>query len=300
MGHAQSGIFALGTGAHSIVELELIDPEAEGSTLGAIARFALDLNTTKGVNLVVGVRPSLFVRLTDIPVIADDFCDPVEGADGFQMPATQADLWLWFAAASHDRAFDCARAALAPARDAVRIVRATTGWTYQGNRDLTGFVDGTENPPAAETAAVALVHEPARLAGSSIALVQRWRHDLDSFSSLSTEDQENVIGRTKADSIEFDAERMPPDAHVSRTSLKAGGEALAIYRRSVPFGDADNHGLLFVAFTHDQGRVALMLASMAGETDGVRDALTRFSTPESGAYYFVPSIELLEELASAG
>ncbi|MDA8261780.1 MAG: Dyp-type peroxidase [Actinomycetota bacterium] len=298
MGLPQSGIFALGTGAHSIVELELVHPEYGHSTLGALARFALDLDTTKGVNLVVGVRPSLFVHQMDIPVMAEDFSDPVEGVGGFSMPATQADLWLWFAAGSQDRAFDCTRAALALVGGAVRIARATTGWGYQGNRDLTGFIDGTENPPAAEAAEVALVREPARLAGSSIALVQRWRHDLDSFSALSTEEQENVIGRTKQDSVEFDEERMPANAHVSRTSLKVGGEALAIYRRSVPFGDADNHGLLFIAFTRDQGRVALMLASMAGETDGVRDALTRFSTPESGAYYFVPSFDLLEELAA--
>ncbi|MDA8384780.1 MAG: Dyp-type peroxidase [Actinomycetota bacterium] len=300
MGLPQSGIFALGTSAHSVVELELLEPGAAGSCLAAIARFAIEINTTSGVNLVVGIRPSLFMRITDIPVMAEDFSAPIEGAEAFSMPATQSDIWLWFAAGSPDRAFDCARAALTPVRGAVRIVRATTGWTYQGNRDLTGFIDGTENPPVAEANEVALIGEPPRLAGSSIALVQRWRHDLDAFSSLSTPEQEQVFGRTKPDSVEFDDDRMPAEAHVARTSLKVGGEALAIYRRSVPFGDAANHGLLFIAFTHDQGRLALMLASMAGKTDGVRDALTRFSTPESGAYYFVPSFELLEELSSAG
>ncbi|MDA8118095.1 MAG: Dyp-type peroxidase [Actinomycetota bacterium] len=298
MGLPQSGIFALGTSAHSVVELELIDPDAAPSCLAAIARFALELNTTNGVNLVVGIRPSLFMRLTDIPVMAEDFSSPIEGPEAFSMPATQADIWLWFAAGSQDRAFDCTRKALSLVSGIAKTVRATTGWTYQGNRDLTGFIDGTENPPAAEASAVALIGEPARLAGSSIALVQRWRHDLDSFSSLGTAEQERVFGRTKPDSVEFDEDRMPADAHVARTSLKVGSESLPIYRRSMPYGDAADHGLLFIAFTHDQGRIALMLASMAGETDGVRDALTHFSTPESGAYYFVPSFELLEEIAA--
>ncbi len=298
MGLPQSGIFALGTSAHSIVELQLRNPEESGSGLAAIARFALELNTTNGVNLVVGIRPSLFMSHTAIPVMAEDFSTRIEGPDGFSMPATQADLWLWFAAASQDRAFDCTRKALSLLREAAKTVRATTGWTYQGNRDLTGFIDGTENPPAAQASEVALIGEPVRLAGSSIALVQQWRHDLDAFSSLSTAEQEKVFGRTKPDSIEFDEAQMSADAHVARTSLKVGNEALPIYRRSVPYGDAADHGLVFIAFTHDQARVALMLARMSGETDGVRDALTRFSTPESGAYYFVPSFDLLEELAA--
>ncbi len=105
----------------------------------------------------------------------------------------------------------------------------------------------------------------------------------------------HVIGRTKDDSLEL-ADR-GRESHVSRTDQDHLGK---IFRRNMPYGTVTDHGTMFVGFSVDQQRLAAMLASMAGLTDGVRDALTRYSRPLTGAYYFVPSTESLRRLTTAG
>src|ERR1700733_11451105 len=98
-------------------------------------------------------------------------------------------------------------------------------------------------------------------------------------------------GRTKLDSIEL--ENKPPDSHVARTDQDEFGN---IFRRNMPYGSVDDHGTVFVGFSADQKRLARMLDSMAGLVTGTRDALTRFSQPLTGSYYFVPSVESLRRL----
>ena len=122
----------------------------------------------------------------------------------------------------------------------------------------------------------------------------RWVHDLDAFHQLSVREQERVIGRTKLDSVELLGAEKPPDAHISRVEL--GGDDLEIFRRSVPYGTVEEHGLYFVAFSADPSRFDRMLARMFG-LDGPRDRLTDFSKPVSAGYYFAPSNAALRELA---
>ena len=105
--------------------------------------------------------------------------------------------------------------------------------------------------------------------------------------------QERVIGRTKAESEELDPK--PPGSHASRTDQDVFGK---IFRRNVPYGTASDHGTIFVGFCAEQRPLARMLESMAGVTDGVRDALTRYTIPVTGSYYFVPSIEAVRRFAS--
>ena len=122
----------------------------------------------------------------------------------------------------------------------------------------------------------------------------RWVHDLDAFHQLSVREQERVIGRTKLDSTELLGAEKPPDAHIARVEL--GGDDLEIFRRSVPYGTVEEHGLYFVAFSADPSRFDRMLARMFG-LDGPRDRLTDFSKPVSAGYYFAPSNTALRELA---
>jgi putative iron-dependent peroxidase len=103
--------------------------------------------------------------------------------------------------------------------------------------------------------------------------------------------QERIIGRTKADSIEL--ENKPADSHVARTNQDAFGN---IFRRNMPYGKVDDHGTMFVGFSAEQKRLAKMLESMAGLVTGTRDALTRYTEPLTGSYYFVPSVESLRGL----
>jgi porphyrinogen peroxidase len=112
------------------------------------------------------------------------------------------------------------------------------------------------------------------------------------------QEQESVIGRTKLDSVELDDDVRPTTAHISRVVIEdAAGDELEIYRRSVPYGTASEHGLQFVSFAADPRRVVQMLERMFGaSSDGLTDRLIEFSTPVTGATYFVPS---LEDLAAA-
>jgi putative iron-dependent peroxidase len=178
-----------------------------------------------------------------------------------------------------------------------QVADEVTGWAYQHNRDLTGFIDGTENPSLVEAPEVVLVPDGQPGAGGSVVLVQKWVHDADQWMSLPVEQQELVMGRTKADSVELDEARMPEDSHVSRTVLEdADGEELEIFRRNTPYGGVTEHGTMFVGFSADQRRLARMLDRMAGVEDGIRDALTRYTTALTGAYYFCPSVESLQAL----
>jgi putative iron-dependent peroxidase len=126
----------------------------------------------------------------------------------------------------------------------------------------------------------------------------RWVHDLNAFHALPVGEQEAVIGRTKVDSVELADADKPPTAHIARVEIEAKGRELPIFRRSVPYGSVGEFGLYFVAFSADPSRYERMLARMFGTSrDGVRDRLTDFSRPVSGAYYFAPSLNALNELA---
>ena len=110
-----------------------------------------------------------------------------------------------------------------------------------------------------------------------------------------------MFGRTKADSVELPAAAKPPTAHIARAETSVDGRELEIFRRSVPYGTSQEHGLYFVAFSAERSRYDRILARMFGTAgDGVHDRLTDFSRPVSGAYYFAPSQNVLNELADTG
>lgn len=287
----QPGVLALGTTDHVYLELDLAGGAAPAQVLGRIAGLIEDLSTTSGVNAVVGVRPSLWRSLAaadEIPSGAADWDKDLTGSDGFTMPATQHDLWLWIAAGTRTAAFDTGRVALQHLGADTVLRREITGWLYRSDRDLTGFIDGTENPPALVAPSVVAVPDGEPGAGSTVVLFQLWRHDSDRWEGETVEAQEEAMGRTKADSTEL--EDKPAESHVARTDQDRFGK---IFRRNVAYGDIADHGTVFVGFCSDQSRLTEMLRNMAGATDGIRCALTRYLTPFTGGYYVVPSVEAL-------
>jgi putative iron-dependent peroxidase len=297
---AQSGIFALGTGSHAYLEFDMHKYGDPLQLVQLIASLGEPRMTTGGVNLVVGFRPSLWASLApqEMPTEVRDFERDVQGVDGYTMPATQHDLWVWVAGHAYHTVFDVSREAIAALAPVARLASEVAGWTYKESRDLTGFIDGTENPSLSEAPEVALVADGSPGAGGSVVLVQKWMHDVIAFEALTIEEQEKVIGRTKQASIELDEEVRGPTSHVSRTVIEENGVEQHIFRRNTPFGTATEHGTMFIGFSCDQQRLARMLTRMAGAEDGIRDALTRYTTAVSGAYYFVPSVEALRRFAS--
>jgi len=173
------------------------------------------------------------------------------------------------------------------------VAEESSSWPYQHDRDLTGFIDGSENPTLIDAPEVALIADGQPGAGGAILLLQKWSHDVTAWESLPVARQEQVIGRAKVDSEEL--EDKPPNSHVSRTDQDQFGK---IFRRNMPYGTVTDHGTMFVGFSADQQRLKTMLSSMAGLTSDARDELTRFTAPLTGSYYFIPSTEELRRLTS--
>lgn len=289
MTHPQPGIFAAGMTDSVYIEFDV--PAGALSSLEPLRAIFEAEQDDVGTNVVVGVRPSLLSDFAPqhCPADVHDFAEPVSGPDGFSMPATQHDLAMWVSAGARDHAFDAARFLLDHILEAVpgtSVAQEDEGWMYRTNRDLTGFVDGTENPSVLEMRDVACVPDDEQGAGSSVLLLQKWSHDVEAWTALSIERQEQIIGRTKAESEELDPK--PAASHAERTDQDDCGDIL---RRNMAYGDVTSHGTMFVGFAREQRRMQLMLEQMAGADGGPRDDLTRFTTPLTGAYYVVPPLE---------
>jgi putative iron-dependent peroxidase len=290
----QGGIFALGTASHAYLEF---DRRADGDPSGlvrGIASLREPRTTMGGVNLVAGFRPELWATVApgDVPHELAGFDEQIVGPDGFVMPATQHDAVLWLSGSAYDVIFDMAREAIAALGGPASVAEETSSWPYQHDRDLTGFIDGTENPSLIDAPGVALIPEGEPGAGGTILLLQKWVHDATAWESLTEAEQEAIIGRRKPDSAELDPP--PPGSHVASTDQEGFGD---IFRRNMPYGTVTEHGTMFVGFSSEQRRLAAMLESMAGLADGPRDELTRYTRPLTGAYYFIPSIERLQDAA---
>jgi putative iron-dependent peroxidase len=290
----QSGIFALGTSFHAYLEFDVLSEPQGNALVQAICSLREPRTTLGGVNLVSGFRPELWGKVApgDKPAGVEGFNKDVVGVDNFVMPATQHDAVLWISGGSYDIVFDVAHQIISGLRELASVVEETTSWPYHHDRDLTGFVDGSENPSLVDVPEVAFVPPGELGAGGTVLLLQKWTHDVSKWESLAVKDQERVMGRTKPDSIEI--ENKAPDSHVASTDQDRFGN---IFRRNMPYGTATHHGTMFVGFSADQRRLSNMLESMAGLITGTRDALTHYTRPLTGAYYFVPSAESLREIS---
>jgi putative iron-dependent peroxidase len=245
------------------------------------------------VNFVIGFRPELWRDIVpeDAPPTVEGFNNDIKGTEGFVMPATQHDAVVWLSGSAYDVIFDMARSVVHDLAGLASLADETSSWAYHHDRDLTGFIDGSENPTLLDAPDDALLPEGVPGAAGSVLLLQKWRHKTAQWEALPTDQQERIMGRTKLDSIEL--ENKPADSHVASTDQDKFGK---IFRRNMPYGNVDDHGTVFVGFSADQKRLSRMLDSMAGLITGTRDALTRFTQPLTGSYYFVPSVESLRSL----
>jgi putative iron-dependent peroxidase len=286
----QTGVFAQGSRSHRHLEFDL-DPSVDADTvLALLAPLRQPSVTAGGANIVVGFGPDLWRRIAGAAVPEALGAFPVID----DVPVNQHDVWVWIHGTGEDVMLDVARGVAGLLGEHATLASEVAGFVYHDSRDLTGFIDGTENPALEEAFEVALVPAGRPGEGGSFAIAQRWVHDLSAFGRLDVAEQEGVIGRTKIDSVELDDDVKPPTAHIARVVIEEHGEELEIWRRSVPYGGVHEHGLFFVAFSADPSRFEKMLRRMFGMSgDGLRDRLTDFSRPVTSAAYFVPSLEAL-------
>lgn len=289
----QAGIFALGTSSHAYLEFDVLDANKREEFASKISAIREPRTTTGGVNFVIGFRPELWRELVpgDMPQDVQGFNKEVRGVENFVMPATQHDALVWLSGSAYDVLFDMARSVVRDLAGLASLQDETSSWPYRHDRDLTGFTDGSENPTLLDAPAIALIPEGLPGAAGSVLLLQKWKHIVTQWEALPVDQQERVMGRTKLDSIELS--NKPANSHVARTDQDEFGK---IFRRNMPYGDVTDHGTMFVGFSAEQKRLSKMLDSMAGLLDGTRDALTRYTQPLTGSYYFVPSVESLRRL----
>jgi porphyrinogen peroxidase len=212
--------------------------------------------------------------------------------------STPGDLLFHIRAKRMDLCFELATQIMASIGNAVAAVDEVHGFRYFDNRDLIGFVDGTENPIGeAAIDAVLVGEEDAAFAGGSYVIVQKYLHDLDGWNALSTEEQEGIIGRKKLSDVELDDSVKPTSAHNALTTIVEGGTEIKILRDNMPFGRVGQgeFGTYFIGYSRSPRTIEQMLENMfIGRPPGNYDRLLDFSRAVTGNLFFAPSAEFLE------
>lgn len=295
MGKPQAGIFHDDADHHYYLEYRLGEAADAGEIRSAVAAAFASVPPEMGVVCAFGRRAWERIRPEAVPPVLADF-QPV-GSGNRTAPATQRDVWVWLQGDGKEPLVDAALAVDRPLSAVATLEDEEHGFRRLEGRGFEGFIDGTENPAGEKARAAALVPEGEVGAGGSFVLTQRWVHDLRAFEALPLAEQEGVIGRTKAKSVELEGDAMPATSHVSRTDAAVAGVKQKIYRRSLPWGGVAKQGLYFLAFACALSRFDVQLARMYGTSgDDLHDRVTEFSQAVSGAYWFAPSEQ---ELAAA-
>jgi putative iron-dependent peroxidase len=257
---------------------------------------------------VVGIGASLFDRLFAGPRPAElhEFRELV-GKEHTAV-STPGDLLFHIRSRRADVSFELAMHLTTRLRGSATVVDETHGFRYFEQRDLLGFVDGTENPVGVDAIEAATIDRQDPLfAGGSYVVVQKYVHDLHAWNRLPTEQQEQVIGREKQTDIELDAKRRRADSHIAlNTVLKSDGSQAQILRDNMPFGrftsgasEKEEFGTYFIGYSATPDTIETMLTRMfLGDAAGNTDRLLDFSTAITGSLFFVPSLEFLEDLPS--
>jgi putative iron-dependent peroxidase len=252
------------------------------------------------LSCVVGVGSSIWDRLFGAPRPAK--LHPFRPLRGprHHAPATPGDLLLHIRAGRYDLCYELGVLILDRLAGLVVVEDETMGFRYFEQRDLLGFVDGTENPTGLGAARAVLVgDEDPDFAGGSYLIVQKYLHDLSAWTALSTEDQERVIGRTKLADVELPEGVQPSNSHVAlNTIVDADGTEHQIVRSNMPFGSPSRGeaGTYFVGYAADPGVTELMLQRMfLGDPPGNYDRILDFSTAVTGGLFYIPTVDFLDD-----
>jgi putative iron-dependent peroxidase len=221
-------------------------------------------------------------------------------ADARHAVSTPGDLLFHIRAERPDLCFELATQIMSTLGDAVAIADEVYGFRYFDERDLLGFVDGTENPTdQAAIDAVTICEEDPAFAGGSYVIVQKYLHDLNGWNALPTEVQERIIGRTKLSDVELDDAVKPTSAHNALTTIVEDGKEIKILRENLAFGRAGQgeFGTYFIGYSRSPRTTEQMLENMfVGRPPGNYDRLLDFSRAVTGSLFFVPSVSFLESV----
>ncbi|HET9875573.1 MAG TPA: Dyp-type peroxidase [Mycobacterium sp.] len=268
--------------------------------LAGFARAIGFRDPTKRLSLVSSIGSDAWDRLFDGPRPAR--LHPFVELTGprHTAPATPGDLLFHIKAETMDVCFELAGRIVKAMAGAITVVDEVHGFRFFDNRDLLGFVDGTENPTGAEALdATAVGEEDPDFTGGSYVHVQKYVHDMTGWEALSVTEQERVIGRTKLEDIEFDDDVKPVDSHVALNVIEDDdGDELDIVRANMPFGElgTGEYGTYFIGYARSPTITERMLRNMfLGDPPGNTDRILDFSSALTGGLFFAPSIDFLDD-----
>jgi len=272
--------------------------------LAAIFRAVDFRDIEAGLSCVMGIGSDAWDQLFGAPRQAELHSFREIRAGVRHAVCTPGDLLFHIRAKRMDMCFEMATQIMARIGEAVSPVDEVHGFRYFDERDLLGFVDGTENPRGDEIAEAALIgDEDAVFAGGSYVIVQKYLHDLAAWNALPTEAQERIIGRTKLSDIELDDSVKPTSAHNALNTIVENGKEIQILRDNMPFGRAGSgeFGTYFIGYSRSPRTIEQMLENMfIGRPPGNYDRLLDFSRAVTGSLFFVPTATFLENLTEEG
>ena len=237
-----------------------------------------------GEKTVMGIGQGLASVLgTNIPGLkhADTLTAP-----GLSLEKQAEVLWLWLRGEDRGELLHRSRTLCRLLAPAFSVESITEGFRHLAGHDLSGFEDGTENPVGDDALAAAIVEKGNALAGSSFVAIQQWKHDLERFDAMASHAQNHMIGRDRQTNEELDD--APLTAHVKRTAQESFSPEAFVLRRSMPWAEGFEAGLIFVAFGCSLAAFEAQLRRMTGQEDGQVDQLFSFTRPLSTGYFWCP------------
>lgn len=272
--------------------------------LSAIFRAVEFRDLEAGLSCIMAIGSDAWDRLFGSPRPAELHPFREIRAGSRHAVSTPGDLLFHIRARRMDLCFEMAAQIMARIGEAVSAVDEVHGFRYFDDRDLLGFVDGTENPRGGEVAEAALIgNEDPSFAGGSYVIVQKYLHDMTGWNALSTEAQERIIGRTKLSDIELDDSVKPTSAHNALTTIVENGRQIQILRDNMPFGSlaSGEFGTYFIGYSRSPRAIEQMLENMfVGRPPGNYDRLLDFSRAVTGTLFFAPTITFLDNIKEAG
>ncbi len=257
-----------------------------------------------GLSCIVGIGSDAWDRIFGTP--KPDDLHPFVELDGgrHKAPSTPGDLLFHLRAQRLDLCFELATLIASRLSGCGQIIDEVHGFRSFDERDLLGFVDGTENPEGDAARDAALIDGAAgEFSGGSYVIVQKYLHDMDAWNQLTVEQQEAAFGRTKLEDREFADEDKAPNSHLTlNTIIDENGDQQQILRLNMPFGHvgADEYGTYYIAYAHDPAVTEEMLRNMfIGKPPGTTDRILDFSTAVTGNLFFVPSSDFIDDPPTA-
>ena len=279
MDNVQAGILAPVPKLARYLRFSLEAGSKPGRSLAALTALV------DGESVVVGAGQSLVRVLgAEIPGLR---VFPTQFGAGLVLPSSSAALWCWLRGDDRGNLLHSGRKIIAALSSGFSLESVLDSFQYENGRDLTGYLDGTENPKGKKASEAAIVGgQGGGLDGSSFVAVQQWILDFKRFDAMASEDQDNAIGRRRSDNKELT--EAPRSAHVKRTAQETFSPEAFILRRSMPWAVGNGGGLNFVAFGKSFNAFEAQLKRMVGAEDGITDALFKFTRPVTGDYFWCP------------